>query len=212
MSQVGFAVLILSVLPFIVQAEQGHRYALLLGESDYIHLPALPHVKTQMEAMQAALAGAGFEVSVVQNAKLRQTVAEVVPSFSAKLHPGDVCFFYFSGYAIQFQQDNYLLPVDFDPQGAEEISLRGYSLTGLQQSLKSRKPGLNFFVLDPLSDPKLLPFGIGLVNPDSSEVSEILFAFPSPPNQALPMLKQSRTALFTKSLAETIQKPGLKRR
>jgi formylglycine-generating enzyme required for sulfatase activity len=209
MSQVVCAVLMLSVLPIMVQAEQGHRYALLLGESDYLHLPTLPHVKTQMEAMRAALAGAGFEISVVQNATLRQTVAEVVPSFGAKLHPGDVCFFYFSGYAIQFQQDNYLLPVDFDPQSVEDVSLRGYSLTGLQQTIESRKPGVKFFVLDALSDAKLRPFGIGLANPDSSEVSEILFAFPSPPNQALPVQQETKNALLTQSLAKTIPKPGL---
>ena len=187
-------------------AQEPKRLALLLGNAAYQKLPPLANVPAELDLMGTALRGAGFEVTVERDFTLDK-VQKTVFDFLAKIQPGDVCFFYFDGYAIQAQQENFLLPVEFDPNAAQQdISSVAVELIGIQQNLDAKKAGLKILALEASrSDPRLMTQGVGLANPELSSSREILFAFSARPGQ----LPQDNNAAFTKNLSAAIQKKGL---
>jgi hypothetical protein len=64
------------------------------------------------EDVGAALAGKGYDVTVLRDASLRQMKA-ALSAFSAKLQPGGVAFFFFSGHGLQGPDNkNYLIPAE----------------------------------------------------------------------------------------------------
>jgi sulfatase modifying factor 1 len=185
---------------------QPKRLALLLGNAAYQHLPPLPNVPGELQLMSTALRGAGFEVTIEQDFTLEK-VQKTVFDFLAKIQPGDICFFYFDGYAMQAQQENYLLPLEFDPNVAQpDISSVAVELIGIQQNLDAKKAGLKILALEASrSDGRLMKQGVGLANPELSSSREILFAFSARPGQ----LPQNNNGAFTKNLSAAIQKKGL---
>jgi formylglycine-generating enzyme required for sulfatase activity len=182
------------------------RLALLMGNSSYKHLPPLPAVPGELDSIGTALRGAGFDVTVDRDSPLDKA-QKAVFNFLAKIQPGDVCFFYFDGYAMQWGRENLLLPVDFDPAAKyADMTSAAVELIGIQQNLDQKQAGLKILVLEASrSDPSLLKQGVGLANPEASSSHEIFFAFSARPNQ----LVQDDKGAFTKSLASVMQKKGL---
>ena len=185
------------------------RYALLLGNAAYAKLPPVPAVKREVASINAALKDAGFAVTMIEDANVRGLV-DAMPAFLAKLSPGDVCFFYYSGYVMQSSGDNYLLPVDFNPAAQGDISRRAPSLASVWQSIDDKKAGLKIIAMEARQDPSLLAGGIGLATPDASGTDQILFAFSASPNQPLPDASAREGGAFTRSLGAALKKPGLR--
>jgi formylglycine-generating enzyme required for sulfatase activity len=189
------------------QDAEPKRLALLLGNSAYLHLPALPDVPGELDQLSQALKNAGFDVTVERDFTQEKLQTKTVADFIAKIHAGDICFFYFSGYGTQAQQDSFLLPVEFDPAAAkQDVSSSATSLTAIQQILDQYKAGLKILTLEASrSNPLLVTQGIGLANPDAGATRETLFAFSASPNHWAP----DHTGVFTKYLAGAIEKKGL---
>ena len=196
---------LLCVLPPVSHAAEPKRWALLLGNSAYSHLPPLSDVDGEVREISTALRNAGFDLTVARDFTQEKLQTTTVPDFLSKIQPGDICFFYFSGYAMQSQQDNYLLPVDFNPASQQDMSA-ATSLTAIQQIFDQKKAGLQILALEASrNDPRLMTQGVGLANPDVGSSREILFAFSAAPNQLAP----AKSGVFTKNLAAAIEKKGL---
>jgi formylglycine-generating enzyme required for sulfatase activity len=192
----------------VLNAQEPRRLALLLGNSAYKHLPPLADVPGELNEIAGALERAGFVKPTIDRDFTQEELGrKTLPEFLAQIHPGDVCFFYFSGYSMQSQQDNYLLPVEFDPgAGLQDMSAAAVSLTGIQQFLDQHKAGLKILALEAArADPRLMTQGVGLANPDVGESHEVLFAFSAAPSQVAP----DNSGIFTKYLAAAIDKKGL---
>jgi formylglycine-generating enzyme len=186
-------------------APEPQRLALLLGNQSYRHLPPLAAVPGELDRINAALKAANFDVSIARDFTLEKG-QKVVLDFLGKIQPGDICFVYYDGYAMQSQQENFLLPVDFNPSTQQDLSAAAVQLIGIQQGLDARQAGLKILALEASrSDPSLMKQGFGLANPDLSSSREILFAFSSRPNQ----LPQDNQGAFTKNLSAAIGKTGL---
>jgi formylglycine-generating enzyme required for sulfatase activity len=185
-------------------SEEPKRLALLLANSSYRHLPSIPTAPTELKLLSDSLERAKFEITAEQNFTLEKGQKTVL-DFLAKVHPGDICFFYFNGYAVQAQQDNFLLPIDFDP-AQQDIASAALLLIGIQQNLDKKEPGLKMLTLEvSRSDELLMKQGVGLAKPDLSSSTEILFAFSTRPDQ----FPKNNDAAFTKNLAALIDKKGL---
>ena len=185
-------------------APEHKRLALLLGNQSYRHLPPLPAVPGELDQIGAALRAASFNVSTTRDFTLDQG-QKAVFDFLAKIQPGDICFVYFDGYAMQSQQENLILPIDFDPS-TQDVTASAVELIGIQQSLDAKQAGLKILALEASrSDPRLMKQGSGLANPDLSSSREILFAFSSRPNQ----IPQDNKGAFTRNLSAAINKTGL---
>jgi uncharacterized caspase-like protein len=104
--------LLVSALP--VAADEPLRgVALVIGESDYATLTALPNPERDARAMDDLLDDLGFDVTRVLSAdaeKLRDRIAE----FVADAAEADVALVYYSGHGVEIGGRNYLVPVDTD--------------------------------------------------------------------------------------------------
>ena len=186
------------------------RYAFIVGNGKYANLPPAPTAEADAQAMQAALAGAGFIVTPVANAAMQELFFQDRADFIGKIQPGDVVFFYYSGHIVQSsaEDDDYILPFDFDPS-KDVTSALALSLARFLGDVSDRKPSLTVVMIE---GPHLVGMDIhgsppGLVVPDLSNNGKILFAMAAELATSEPL---SATSLFTRTVAELLGKPGLR--
>ncbi len=92
----------------------GAKVALCVGVAAYTGSGwgRLANAVHDAEDVGAALAGKGYDVTVLRDASLKQMKA-ALSTFSAKLQPGGVAFFFFSGHGLQGPDNkNYLIPAE----------------------------------------------------------------------------------------------------
>src|SRR5690348_18396255 len=85
--------------PNAVEQPQHRRLALLIANSSYSHLPPIPAAMSELDIIKSAVVEAGFATDTIANASV-QDFLKGDQEFVARVHPGDVCLLYFSGYAI----------------------------------------------------------------------------------------------------------------
>ena len=207
-----FLVLLSTIACADIVLAQPARRALLVVNSAYQKMPPLPANQQPVEALAQALSKADFQVTIVRDLTQAEDVLAVKSKFLDAIQPGDVCLYYFSGYAIAVDGANFLLPIDFDPVSkAGDINYLSRSLTGLQQYIDLKKAGLKLLLLETANQSAEIPaFATqpGLAEPESAESREILFAFAAK-LAALPAdIPEPDRYLFTRSAAQAILVPG----
>lgn len=103
-----FAMLLLACQP----ASAEKRVALVIGNSIYKSVPALPNPANDAAALAATLKGAGFDVV---DSKLDLPVAgmrRALRDFADLARDADVAVIYYAGHGIEMQGTNYLIPTD----------------------------------------------------------------------------------------------------
>jgi formylglycine-generating enzyme required for sulfatase activity len=159
--------------------------------------------------MQSALQSAGFDVTVATDATLPALLSIIESSFAAKINRGDTCLVYYSGYAVQFNEDNYLIPVEYDASSSGRISNRAYSVSRLVQDLEDRGAGLKMILLESArSAPIPQASQPGLAVPDFGDTSQIVYATAAPPGQVSHNTSDGDIGVFTNTIAKAISQPG----
>lgn len=128
----------------------GRRLALVVGNNTYPTVP-LTNAANDARAVDAALRGVGFTTELVTDATL-ETMDRAVEGFIARVQPGDVALFYYSGHGVQVDGENYLIPIDF--RGTDTIALRRRttSVSEVEERLKARGTRLRILILDACRD------------------------------------------------------------
>ncbi|MGY3107040.1 hypothetical protein ACVWWR_003195 [Bradyrhizobium sp. LM3.2] len=109
--------LVLSVL----EAQADKRVALVIGNSAYRNVPALPNPINDAADVGAALKRSGFDPLIATDLD-QAAMQETVLRFAREARGADVALFYYSGHALQFAGVNYLVPVDAVVR--DEVDLR----------------------------------------------------------------------------------------
>lgn len=126
------------------------RLALVIGQSAYKAVPALPNPANDAKAIEQMLGEAGFEVTAAND--LGQTqLREVVGDFAAKLAakgPDNVALMFYAGHGIQVDGENYLIPVDVDPKREADIPLQAVRLNDVLNTLASAPGKTRIIMLD----------------------------------------------------------------
>jgi formylglycine-generating enzyme required for sulfatase activity len=157
---------------------KANRVALVIGNSGYSLLPKLPSVAKDVVAVSDALSKAGFDVFKVNDFKLPEFFTGGSVEFEKHLKGRDVCVVYYAGYAVQGDGDNYLLPVNFDPQDQRALQDRAYLFVKLQEKLEAHGVALKIFIVDgpPAINVDVKGMaGIGLADPQIGASKETLF-------------------------------------
>ncbi len=87
------------------------RVALVVGNSDYEFAGTLANPKNDASDIAAELKTLGFDVTLGIDTTADQ-FADLLSDFGAKMPDTDVALFYYAGHGMQFNGQNYLLPVD----------------------------------------------------------------------------------------------------
>jgi uncharacterized caspase-like protein len=123
------------------------RTALLIGNSNYASSPLVNPVN-DARAMKKALTELGFQVSLLENASLKE-MSIAVRQFGDKLRSGGgVGVFYYAGHGMQIKGRNYLIPVAAELMREDEVAYTAMEVGALLDKMESARNRINIVILD----------------------------------------------------------------
>ncbi|PZA09236.1 caspase family protein [Rhodopseudomonas palustris] len=134
----------------VAAAAAESRVALVIGQSAYRAVPALPNPVNDAKAVAALLGEAGFEVSEAVDlgqTELRAKLGDFAATVAAK-GPDTVALLFYAGHGIQVDGENYLIPVDVDPKREADIPLQAVRLDDVLNTLSSVPSKSRIIMLD----------------------------------------------------------------
>jgi uncharacterized caspase-like protein len=122
------------------------RIALVIGNAAYLSAPVLDNTMNDAQLMSDALRSVGFEVLDGRNLN-KDGMGKFLRRFAKMLQGADAGLFYFAGHGLQFQGQNFLLPIDAVIE--DEFGLR-YEATRLEDVIATLHyaSGIQILVLD----------------------------------------------------------------
>ena len=123
------------------------RQALVVGNADYETQP-LENPKSDAGSIAAALKNIGFEVDL-RTDTTKEGLERAIREFGARLRERSaIGFFYYAGHAVQFQDQNWLIPVKNSITYTEDVMSQGVRLGDLMQTIARSDALLTVVVLD----------------------------------------------------------------
>jgi len=120
------------------EARTPHRIALVIGNSEYKHLPPLGNPVRDAERVSGALEERGFKVIKALNVD-KQTMAQLFTEFENTLAVvGGVGLFFYSGSAAYIDGEDILIPIDAKEDKKHAAIVGGLNLTRLRTEVHSR--------------------------------------------------------------------------
>ncbi|TPI44913.1 peptidase C14 caspase catalytic subunit p20 [Mesorhizobium sp. B2-9-1] len=192
-------------------AQQQKRLAFVIGNAAY---PSDALVTSANDAglIAQTLQAAGFDVvgaRDVDQESLRGALRDFLGKVSAA-GPDATVFVYLAGRGVQFEGENYFLPVDAQIANPADVPLQAMRLSDITRSLAGLPAKVNIVVLDaarPNALPKMsqpLASGLALVDPDPN----MLIAFNAAPGTVAPEGKGPYGA-YAQALAEMMREGGI---
>jgi uncharacterized caspase-like protein len=210
--------LILSLLVMLALAlgeraafAQEQRFALVIGNDDY-KTAKLATPANDAGLIADALQNAGFTVTGARNldqATLRESFREFLGQVSAA-GPDAVALVYLSGFGLQFNGENYFVPVDADIQRDTDIPLQAIRVSDFTQPLAGLPGRVKIVILDaarqnPFSGGNQpLASGLALVE----AIPTLAVAFNAAPGTVAPD-EQGPYGAYASALTEMISAGGL---
>src|ERR1700722_8807184 len=136
--------------PVSPAAAAEHRVALVIGQSAYRAVPALPNAENDGKRMSELLGNAGFDVTAAADlgqGDMRQTISDFAAKVAAS-GPDTVALVFYAGHGLQIDGENYLVPVDVDPKREADIPLQAVRLNDLMNTLGALPTRMRIFMLD----------------------------------------------------------------
>jgi len=133
-----------------VPAWAENRMALVIGQSAYKSVPALPNPGNDAKAMSQLLTDSGFEVSSVSDLtqnEMRTAISDFAGKVAAK-GADTVALVFYAGHGIQVDGENFLIPTDIDPKREADIPMQAVRLNDVLNTLTSVPSRMRFFLLD----------------------------------------------------------------
>jgi uncharacterized caspase-like protein len=203
--------LVLAASGAATQALAEQRIALVIGQGAY-ESGALPTAVNDAGLLAQTLTSAGFEV--VQGRDLGSNdLRRIVRDFLDKVQaaePDASVMVYVAGHGIQFEGENYLIPVDARIARDVDVPLEGFRLSDITRALAAAPGRVRIVVADmsrefPLSSTgQPLAAGLALMEPPEG----FLIAFSSAPN--IPVAAEPGPyGAYATALVERIREPGL---
>jgi hypothetical protein len=187
------------------------RLALVIGNSEYIYGGTLTNPVNDARAMSEVLQKVGFEVLKYENLHQKE-MKKAIDDFGTKLYYYDVGLFYYAGHGIQSGGFNYLIPVESQLLGYEDVEYDCVRADRILRKMEYASTDVNVLILDACRDN---PFerkwsraaaGKGLAFMDAPSGSLIAYAT-SPGRTAAD--GTGKNGLYTEALLKYIQQSGL---
>ncbi|HEY0743643.1 MAG TPA: caspase family protein [Chryseosolibacter sp.] len=205
-----------SVIPAIAATYKDEkRYALVIGNSNYSReIGILKNPVNDATDVATELRNSNFEVQLLTNATYVQ-LREAMRKFQEKLTNGPrdqtVGLFYYAGHGVQYQDENYLVPIDANVQFEDDITRMCFPVQRMVlANMERTNSRMNIVILDACRNN---PFpatsrsvGQGLGEMKRARGSFIAFAT-APGSVASD--GTGRNGLYTQELLKAMRKPGL---
>jgi hypothetical protein len=147
------------------------RLALVIGQSAYRSVPALPNPANDARAVTQMLTDSGFEVSTaadLSQGQMREAVSDFAGKVAAK-GADTVALVFYAGHGLQIDGENFLVPVDIDPKREADIPIQAVRLNDILNTLTSVPSKMRILMLDacrnnPFPDLKSAGGGLAIVD------------------------------------------------
>ena len=126
------------------------RLALVIGQSAYKSVPALPNPINDAKAVSQMLTESGFEVSTASDLSQSQ-IRDALSEFAGKVASkgGDsIALVFYAGHGVQIDGENFLVPVDIDPKRESDIPIQAVRLNDVLNTLTSAPSKMRILMLD----------------------------------------------------------------
>jgi Caspase domain len=126
------------------------RLALVIGQSAYRSVPALPNPANDARAVTQLLTDSGFEVSTASDlsqTQMRETVSEFAGKVAAK-GADTIALVFYAGHGLQIDGENFLVPIDIDPKREADIPIQAVRLNDILNTLTSVPSRMRILMLD----------------------------------------------------------------
>lgn len=187
------------------------RFALVIGNAEY-KAGTLATPANDAGLVADALQAAGFTVTGARDldqATLRETFREFLGQVSAA-GPDAVALVYLAGYGLQFEGENYFVPVDADIARDVDVPLQAIRVSDFTQPLAAMPGRVKIVILDAARQNPFarggqpLASGLALVDPAPNTA----IAFNAAPGTVAPD-EQGPYGAYATSLTEMIAAGGL---
>jgi len=160
-----------AVLLGVHSASAESRLALVIGQSAYRSVPALPNPANDARAVTQMLTDSGFEVSTaadLSQGQMREAVSDFAGKVAAK-GADTVALVFYAGHGLQIDGENFLVPVDIDPKREADIPIQAVRLNDILNTLTSVPSKMRILMLDacrnnPFPDLKTAGGGLAIVD------------------------------------------------
>ncbi len=198
------------------QYKDEKRYALIIGNSAYPKtIGVLRNPVNDATDLAKELTASNFEVQLLTNATYGQMRAAML-KFKEKIDAGDkektVSLFYFAGHGVQYEDENFLVPVDAMIEYQDDISRYCFGVQKMVLSNMERSNSrMNIVILDACRNN---PFPAATRSAGSQGLGEMrrargsFIAYATAPG-SVASDGAGRNGLYTQELLKAMRKPGL---
>lgn len=182
--------------------------ALVIGNASYKESP-LNNPVNDAQDMAKALTELEFTVILKTNVS-QKDMDKSLDEFAKKLDNGCVGLFYYSGHGIQYEGENYLLPIDAKINREADIKYTSLNVNKILDYMKdSNGNGMNIIILDACRNNPFRMFrslGRGLAETRAS--LGFIIGYATSPG-AVASDGTGRNGVYTKYLLSAMKTPGL---
>ena len=198
-----------SLVPALAQS----RLALVIANSAYQGAPPVATAAADAGLIATSLTADGFEVTRSDDLTT-QNLGDAIGAFIGKVQaagPDAIVFVYFSGYAVQGNGDDHLVPVDARINTAASVPDVTLPLSALTKALGDVPSAARIIVLDAARDGSFGKAGGQPVAPGlalTTVPAGFLLAYSAAPDSYAPVVNGTNSPYAT-ALATLLAQPGL---
>ncbi|WP_315765178.1 MULTISPECIES: caspase family protein [unclassified Bradyrhizobium] len=123
------------------------RVALVIGNSKYRSVPALPNPDGDAAAIADALRAVGFQDVRLVNDATRDGLVDALKSFASAADSADWAVIYYAGHGLEMAGENYLVPVDAKLATDRDVPLETVALDQMMGATEGARK-LHLVILD----------------------------------------------------------------
>jgi len=189
-------------------AAEGKRVALIIGNNAYSMSP-LQNAVNDARLIDKALQGAGFTTTLKVDAT-KPVMEQSALEFLNSIGPDDTVLFFYAGHGIQMQNENFLVPVDFEVANTFiDAKFKMFPMAYFFDALKEKRPKRSIILLDACrTNAGAQAHETGLAQPQNAG-SETYIAYSTSPGQVAADNPSGRDSWFTEALADLINERDL---
>jgi hypothetical protein len=151
LSPTAFTLGLICALICFDPARAEKRVALVIGNSAYQHVPAVPNPSRDAKAMAAMFDNAGFDVVTTQYDAGNLELKRAIRQFEDAATEADTAVIYYAGHGIEIHGTNYLIPIDAKLAADRNADDEAITLDRLVQAIDGARR-LRLVILDTCRD------------------------------------------------------------
>jgi peptidoglycan hydrolase-like protein with peptidoglycan-binding domain len=213
-----FYVSLVGIVALFLQIQDAYaekRVALVVGNAQYEDVSRLRNPVSDASDLADTLKSLGYDVILTLNAK-KNDFDRALADFSRRAEGADVALFYYAGHGVQYQQNNYLLPIDIQVQDIRDVKFQAVSNSVVVSALEEAR-GVKVLILDacrdnPFSSAKVATRSTGYVSRGLARIDVatkgMVVVYATAP-EAVAQDGVGRNSPFAEALINRLKEPGL---